>query len=120
MHFISYSCGVENVGQDLPIVYANSEIIKTQPVQDPADSRKNFGFDDHGIRADRIDIALIKFAKAAPSRAVGAPDWLDLIPFEKLREFVSVISNDTGERNGKVIAQRKVGQFVQSARFIAF
>src|SRR5204863_4005451 len=50
-----------------------------------------------------------KLAEASARRAIRAPDRLNLISLEELRQLSAVLGNDPRKRNGEVVAQRQIG-----------
>src|SRR5205085_6914937 len=56
-----------------------------------------------------VHVALIELAEASARWPVGAPDGLNLVAFEKLRQLVAVLRDDARERHGQIVSQREVG-----------
>src|SRR5439155_21843529 len=59
-------------------------------------------------RPDRVDIALKELPETAFCQSIGAPDRLNLIAFEKLRELVLILRDDARQRNRQVISKREL------------
>jgi hypothetical protein len=68
-----------------------------------------FRLDHRRVRSHRVDIALKELAEAALRRPVRAPDGLNLVALEELRQLVLILRDDPGERDGQVVPKREVG-----------
>ena len=106
---------LENARQQASMVQPYDEILKPQPRHHFADGAEKLRLDDERRRANRIDIALEELAEAPPRGSIGAPDGLNLIPLEELRQLVLVLGDDARERNRQVVAQREIRL---AARFV--
>src|SRR5207237_7324257 len=73
------ACLIENSRQDLPIIYANCEVIKSERDQRIARRGNQLRFNQHRTRAEHVNITLIELAKAATRGTIGAPGGLNLI-----------------------------------------
>ncbi len=90
------------------MVQAHDEIGESELQEHIRHRRQLIDFGDRSGRADRVDVALIELAEASARRPVGAPDGLNLVTLEELRQIVLVLRDDAGERNGQVVAQRQI------------
>ena len=52
---------------------------------------------------------MVELAKAPTRWAIGAPDGLNLVPLEKLRQLVVILRHDASERNSEIVPQRQIG-----------
>ena len=60
---------------------------KPSVVEHVADGGAQLRLGDRRRRADGVDVALVELAEAALARPVGAPDRLDLVALEELRQL---------------------------------
>ena len=95
--------------QNLPMIYANDEIIESKSDQGIAGRRNQFSFNHHRTRAEHVNIALIELAKASPRGTIGAPDRLNLIAFEKLRQLILILRDHARQRHREIVTQGQIG-----------
>ena len=69
----------------------SSKSSKPSLRQHLADRREEFRLDDRRRRSDRVDVALIELAEPSARRPVRAPDRLNLIALEELRQLVLIL-----------------------------
>src|SRR2546423_3531066 len=100
---------IKNTGQDLSMIQTNGEVIESKRNQRIACRGDQFRLYDHRTRAEYIDVALIELPEAPPRGTIGAPNGLNLIAFEKLRQIVLILRDDARERNRQIVAQREIG-----------
>src|SRR6185369_11241720 len=91
-----------------PVIQTDFKTLEAKPAKDVAGRREEFGLDDRRRRTDRVDIALVELAKAAPRGPVRPPDRLNLIALEKPWQLVLILRDDARQRNRQVVAQRQV------------
>src|SRR4029079_17350545 len=91
------------------MIHLNCKIVEAEPLEDIADRREHFGFDHGRARSDGVDVALAELSKATPRTPVGTPDRLNLISLEVFRQLAAILSDDTRERDGQIIAERQIG-----------
>ena len=99
---------IEQRGQQPPVIQTNHEIVKAEPAKNFADGREQIDLDDQGRRTDRVDVALIELTKSPARGAIGAPDRLNLIALEELRQLVLILRHDTGERHRQIVPEREI------------
>ena len=100
---------VEQSVQHAPVIHAQGEVDETELGQNIRYRRHLLDFDDWRGRPDRVDVALVELAEPSARRPVGAPDRLNLISLEELRQLVLVLRDDARERHGEVVAQGEIG-----------
>src|SRR5215471_446931 len=91
------------------MIQLNREIRESERGQHLGDRRQLLGFHHRRHRSNRIDIALKELAEATLRWPVRAPDGLNLVALEELRQLALVLRDDAGERYGEVIAKSEVG-----------
>src|SRR5437867_11285480 len=91
--------------QNLPMIYANDEIIESKSDQGITCRRDQFSFNHHGSRAEYVNIALIEFAEAATRGTIGTPHRLNLVAFEKFRQLVLILRNHARQRHREIVTQ---------------
>ena len=52
---------------------------------------------------------IIQFAKAAARRTIGAPDRLNLVALEELRQLVLILRDYARQRDSQIVSQREIG-----------
>src|SRR5437763_8488541 len=109
MPIARHSSLIKNTGQDLSMIQTNGEVIKSKRNQSIAGRGDQFRLYDHRTRAEYIDVALVELPKAPARGTIGAPNGLNLIAFEKLRQIVLILRDDARERNSQIVAQREIG-----------
>ena len=90
------------------MIQADGEVVEAECCQYVARGGEDFSFDDGRACADAVNVALIELAEAPARGAVCAPDGLNLVTLEELRELVAVLRDDARERHRQVVAQREV------------
>src|SRR4029453_6281870 len=92
----------------MPVIDPDREIIEPEFGQHVTGCRTNLSFHNHRTRTQNIDVALVELAKPPAGRAVSAPDRLNLITLEKLRQLVLVLGHHTRQGNGQIITKCQI------------
>src|SRR5688572_34512 len=106
MQLVWYPRDLEGCRQYLPVVESNPKVPKAKLNEHIGGGREDLGLDGHRRRTDGVDVALIELAKTALLRAVGAPDGLNLVALEELRQLRSVFGHHARKRHRHVVAER--------------
>ena len=72
-------------------------------------SRADFSFNYHRARAQHVNVTLVKLTKTSARRPICAPHRLNLITFEKLRQLVSVLGDESRQRNSQIVTKGEIG-----------
>ena len=83
--------------------------VKPKALEDVADRGADLRLDHRRGRADGVHVALVELAEASLARPVGAPDRLNLVALEELRQRAVILRDDARQRHGQVVAQRQIG-----------
>ena len=96
--------------QQLAMIQPDREIVEPQRRQHVADRRQQLRFDQRRRRCRSRRCRTGRTRGTGPCAGpIGAPDRLNLIALEELRQLVLVLRDDARERDGQVVAQREVG-----------
>src|SRR5437763_1123550 len=90
------------------MIQANREVFEAECDQSIARCGNQLSFDDHRSRTEHVYIALIELAKAAARGTIGAPDRLNLVTLEKLRQLRFVLRDDARQRHRQIVTQSEV------------
>ena len=99
----------EDRRQRAPVIEPDRELLEPERRHHVADRRKKLRLDDERGGAHGVDVALKELAKAPARGPIGPPDGLNLIPLEEARQLVLVLRDHARERDGQVVAERKIG-----------
>src|SRR5215210_4625671 len=91
------------------MIKSYGEVIEAERRQRLARGGAQLGFDDGQACPRHVNVALVELAEAPARGAVCAPDGLNLVALEKLREPLAVLCDDARERHRQIVAQRQIG-----------